>query len=99
MGGLDVWPSCVISDCSDTQGVFKPEPQNTVNTFTVSCRLSTRLVSPIGVILGSARVSRAGDGVLGIANFSYVFDPASHEAPKSSFRRDAESSTRDACAT
>ncbi len=28
----------------------------------------------MGVILGSARVSRAGDGVLAIANFSYAFD-------------------------
>jgi hypothetical protein len=36
----------------------------------------------MGVILGSARVSRAGDGVLAIANFSYVFDQASHEAPR-----------------
>jgi hypothetical protein len=36
----------------------------------------------MGVILASARVSRAYDGVLAIANFFYVFDPASHEAPK-----------------
>ena len=36
----------------------------------------------MGVILGSARVSRAGDGVLAIANFSYVFDQPSHEAPR-----------------
>jgi hypothetical protein len=36
----------------------------------------------MGVILASARVSRADDGVLAIANFFYVFDPASHEAPK-----------------
>jgi hypothetical protein len=28
----------------------------------------------MGVILGSARVSRAGDSVLAIANFSYAFD-------------------------
>ncbi len=35
----------------------------------------------MGVIPGSARVSRAGDGVLAIANLSYGFDQASHEAP------------------
>jgi len=36
----------------------------------------------MAVVLGSARVSRAGDGVLAIANFSYVFDQPSHEAPR-----------------
>ena len=29
---------------------------------------------------GIARVSRAGDGVLAIANFSYVFDQAIYES-------------------
>ena len=29
-----------------------------------------------------ARVSRTGDGVLAIANFSYVFDQASYEAAR-----------------
>ncbi len=50
--------------------------------------------------LGSARVSRAGDGVLAIADFlcnsSFRAADASYE---SLFRRDAETSTRDACAT
>ena len=45
-------------------------------------------------IPGSARVSRAGDGVLAIANFYYV---TIHR--KRLFRRDAETNTRDACAT
>jgi error-prone DNA polymerase len=47
---------------------------------------------------GSARVSRAGDGVLAIANFSKPSkSTASWELYKRSFRRDAETSTRDAC--
>jgi hypothetical protein len=47
-------------------------------------------------ILGSARVSRAGERVLAIANFLSPFcTPYSN---KSLFRRDAETSTRDACA-
>ncbi len=49
---------------------------------------------------GSARVSRAGDGVVAIADFScnssFRATDASYE---SLFRRDAETSTRDACAT
>jgi len=45
-------------------------------------------------IPGSARVSRAGDGVLAMANFH---DVTVHR--KRLFRRDAETSTRDACAT
>jgi hypothetical protein len=44
-------------------------------------------------IPGSARVSRAGDGVLAIANFHYI---TVHR--KRLFRRDAETNTRDACA-
>ena len=53
-----------------------------------------------GHVLGSARVSRAGDGVLAIANF-FGHAMSSHvlNLPKSLFRRDAETSTRDACAT
>ena len=50
--------------------------------------------------LGSARVSRAGERVLAIANFSVVFnaqDVAMHKGRL--FRRDAETNTRDACAT
>ena len=49
---------------------------------------------------GSARVSRAGERVLAIADFSSIssaIDAARHR--KSLFRRDAETSTRDACAT
>jgi hypothetical protein len=45
-------------------------------------------------IPGSACVSCAGDGVLAIANFHYV---TVHM--KRLFRRDAETNTRDACAT
>jgi len=50
--------------------------------------------------LGSARVSRAGERVLAIANFSldHIF-PQGSRARKRLFRRDAETSTRDACAT
>jgi len=50
-------------------------------------------------IPGSARGSRAGERVLAIANFSAVFnaqDVAMHKGR--SFRRDAETSTRAACA-
>src|SRR5450631_4013477 len=58
--------------------------------FDVKILASERVDEKLGVvgdILGSARVSRAGDGVLAIANFL-----------KRLFRRDAETSTRDACA-
>jgi error-prone DNA polymerase len=52
------------------------------------------------VFLGSACVSRAGDGVLAIADFSkYAKSTASWESCERSFRRDAETNTRDACAT
>ena len=50
-------------------------------------------------ILGRARGSRAGECVLAIANFSVVFnapDVAMHKGRL--FRRDAETSTRAACA-
>jgi hypothetical protein len=43
-------------------------------------------------IPGSARVSRAGDGVPAIANFY-------PDRAKACFGEDAETSTRDACAT
>jgi len=49
--------------------------------------------------LGSARGSRAGERVLAIANFSVMFnatDVAMHKGRL--FRRDAETSTRAACA-
>jgi len=50
--------------------------------------------------LGSARVSRAGERVLAIANFCMRFDSAfrSHISKGRLFRRDAETNTRDACA-
>src|SRR5439155_11588824 len=61
---------------------------------------------PIPRILRSARASRAGDGVLAIANFPKgAKRMASCECFKRLFRRDAKSpsrtgnSTRDACAT
>jgi hypothetical protein len=45
-------------------------------------------------------VTRAGERVLAIANFSGCSKNNFGKAPKeSSFRRDAETSTRDACAT
>src|SRR6266404_9271439 len=50
--------------------------------------------------LGSARVSRVGDGVLAIANFSgRMKSAASCESFKRLFRRNTETNTRDACAT
>jgi len=50
--------------------------------------------------LGSARVSRVGDGVLAIADFSErAKSTASSEFIERLFRRDAETNTRDACAT
>jgi hypothetical protein len=50
--------------------------------------------------LGSARVPRAGERVLAIANFSLTFITLPGAIPEqSSFRRDAETSTRDARAT
>lgn len=49
--------------------------------------------------LDTARVSRAGDGVLAIADFSCNSSFRAADAPyESLFRRDAEISTRDACA-
>jgi error-prone DNA polymerase len=52
------------------------------------------------VFLGSARVWRAGDGVFASANFSKrANSTASWESYERSFRRDAETHTRDACAT
>jgi hypothetical protein len=50
--------------------------------------------------LGNARVSRVGDGVFAIANFSIsgIFSRVLNLS-ESPFRRDAETNTRDACAT
>ena len=51
-------------------------------------------------LMGSARVSRAGERVPAIANFSLASELATIAAhTERSFRRDAETSTRDACAT
>jgi len=50
--------------------------------------------------LGSARVSRAGERVLAIANFSFSIGMANAAMHNERlFRRDAETNTRDACAT
>jgi hypothetical protein len=51
--------------------------------------------------LGSPRVSRAGERVLAIANFRCDFLLLTVEAipDERLFQRDAETSTRDACAT
>jgi hypothetical protein len=50
--------------------------------------------------LGNARVSRVGGGVFAIANFSIsgIFSRVLNLS-ESPFRRDAETNTRDACAT
>ncbi len=48
---------------------------------------------------GSARVSRAGDGVPPSRTFRDALPQASGGSRESLFRRDAETSTRDACAT
>ena len=51
-------------------------------------------------LLGSARVSRAGERVLAIANFSRrAKSTTSGESFERLFRRDAETNTPDACAT
>src|SRR6266496_614379 len=56
--------------------------------------------SPIRARLGSTRVSRVGEGVLAIANFSGCMkSTVSCESFERLFRRHAETSTRDACAT
>ena len=50
--------------------------------------------------LGSARVARAGERVLAIADFSWNSESQGVVMlRKSLFRRDAETNTRDACAT
>jgi hypothetical protein len=48
--------------------------------------------------LWSARGSRAGERVLAIANFSVVFNAPVVMHKERQFRRDAETSTRTACA-
>ena len=50
--------------------------------------------------MGSARVSRAGERVFAIADFpGFSSRRASTKLKKSSFRRDAETSTPETCAT
>jgi hypothetical protein len=50
--------------------------------------------------LGSARVARAGERVLAIADFSWNSESQDMAMlGKSLFRRDAETNTRDTCAT
>ena len=50
--------------------------------------------------LGSARVARAGERVLAIADFSWSSESQGVVMlRKSLFRRDAETNTRNACAT
>ena len=50
--------------------------------------------------LGSARISRVGDSVPAVANFSSSDRfSCGTRLGKRSFRRDAETGTRDACAT
>jgi len=54
---------------------------------------------PAHASLGSARVSRAGDRVLAVADFYWNFAARKRTTSRESlFRRDAETSTRDACA-
>jgi 5-methyltetrahydrofolate--homocysteine methyltransferase len=61
-------------------------------------RVVTSDVAPDGS--GSASVSRAGDGVPTSRNFPVSSNPTlKQHAKESLFRRDAETSTRDACAT
>jgi hypothetical protein len=50
-------------------------------------------------IRGSACVSRAGERVLAIADFSFKLSIARDKPKERLFRRDAETNTRDACAT
>ena len=51
-------------------------------------------------ILGSARLQRAGEGILPSRTFpgGWKFQPSSERLEESSFRRNAETSTRHACA-
>jgi len=53
------------------------------------------------LIPGSARVPRAGERVLAIANFIYAAKllESTRVQKESPFRRDAETNMRDACAT
>ena len=50
-------------------------------------------------LLGSARVSRVGVGVLAIANFPTSYALSTYYGLKRLLRRDTATSTRDACAT
>jgi hypothetical protein len=49
--------------------------------------------------MGSARVSRAGERVLAIANFAWQVTCDNRSAQGKIVSRDAETSTRNACAT
>jgi len=62
------------------------------------CRSSIIYTNWRNRILGSARVSRAGERVLAIANFSLNPPLPQSQSRERLFRRDAETSTRDACA-
>jgi hypothetical protein len=54
---------------------------------------------PAHASLGSARVARAGDCVLAVADFYWNFAARKRATSRESlFRRDAETSTRDTCA-
>jgi hypothetical protein len=54
---------------------------------------------PAQASLGSARVARGGDRVLAVADFYWNFAARNRATSRESlFRRDAETSTRDACA-
>ncbi len=54
---------------------------------------------PAHASLGSARVARAGERVLAVADFYWNFAARKRTTSRESlFRRDSETSTRDACA-
>jgi hypothetical protein len=54
----------------------------------------------IANLLGSTRVPRVGERAPAITNFSLIFVTKDVATPRESlFRRDAATSTRDACAT
>jgi len=62
------------------------------------CRSLSTYTSWRNSMLGSARVSRAGERVLAIANFSLNPPLPQSQSRERLFRRDAETNTRDACA-
>ena len=84
--------------CRD-QRQFYFETKSRVRARTIPPTLG-RITSRAFAKLGSARVSRAGERVLAIANFPLVRSSALlAEVKKRLFRRDAETSTADARAT